>query len=160
MACGWSPAGVKSEAMRKGVPAGTAGALVGSVLRAGLDMPSLYALRPARYQGPTPPRPEACCHLPVSSGGAASQQRREEQQGGAHADREKSDQAEARQEAPERAPLGQRLVARDQRRVKQHSRYKVPSGIPSPRLTPPVAVAVSAAFPSGASDGMSSAVTA
>src|SRR3546814_18930969 len=87
-------------------------------------------------------------------------QRREQQQGGAEPDRQAEEQAKAGQEAAQRAALGQGLVARDQRRVKQHSRHKVPSGIPSPRLSPPAAVAVSAAFPSGASDGMASAVTA
>src|SRR3546814_6539643 len=49
-------------------------------------------------------------------------QRREQQQGGAEPDRQAEEQAKAGQEAAQRAALGQGLVARDQRRVKQHSR--------------------------------------
>src|SRR3546814_12535370 len=48
-------------------------------------------------------------------------QQREQQQGGAEPDRQAEEQAKAGQEAAQRAALGQGLVARDQRRVKQRS---------------------------------------
>src|SRR3546814_18631795 len=85
-------------------------------------------------------------------------QRREQQQGGAEPDRQAEEQAKAGQEAAQRAALGQGLVARDQRRVKKHSCHKVPSGITSPRLSPPASVAGSAAFPTGPPEDIDAAV--